>query len=66
MELIVNSVRIKITPTANVQVIGGILGMNQYVPLKIKQSDYIKSIFQMYNLYADTDVDQPNKLIHRT
>ena len=65
VELIVNSVRIKITPTANVQVIGGILGMNQYVPLKIKQSDYIKSIFQMYNLYADTDVDQPNKLILR-
>jgi hypothetical protein len=65
VELIVNSVRIKITPTANIQVIGGILDINQYVPLKIKQSDYIKSIFQMYNLYADTDVDQPNKLILR-
>ena len=65
VELIVNSVRIKITPTSNVQVIGGILDINQYVPLKIKQSDYIKSIFQMYNLYADTDVDQPNKLILR-
>ena len=65
VELIVNSVRIKITPTANVQVIGGILDINQYVPLKIKQSDYVKSIFQMYNLYADTDTDQPNKLILR-
>jgi hypothetical protein len=65
VELIVNSVRIKITPTANIQVIGGILDINQYVPLKIKQSDYVKSIFQMYNLYADTDVDQPNKLILR-
>ena len=61
----VNSLRVRILPTANIQVIGGILGMNQYVPLKIKQSDYIKSIFQMYNLYADTDVDQPNKLILR-
>jgi hypothetical protein len=65
VELIVNSVRIKITPTANIQVIGGILDINQYVPLKIKQSDYVKSIFQMYNLYADTDVDQPNNLILR-
>jgi hypothetical protein len=46
-------------------VIGGILDINQYVPLKIKQSDYVKSIFQMYNLYADTDVDQPNKFILR-
>jgi hypothetical protein len=65
VELIINSVRIKILPTANVQVIGGILDINQYVPLKIKQSDFVKSIFQMYNLYADTDVDQPNKLILR-
>ncbi|CAB5223723.1 hypothetical protein UFOVP392_5 [uncultured Caudovirales phage] len=65
VELIVNSVRIKILPTANVQVIGGILDINQYVPLKIKQSDFVKSIFQMYNLFADTDVDQPNKLILR-
>jgi hypothetical protein len=61
----VNSLRVRILPTANIQVIGGILDINQYVPLKIKQSDFVKSIFQMYNLYADTDVDQPNKLILR-
>jgi hypothetical protein len=63
VELIVNSVSIKITPTANVQVIGGLLEIDQYVPLKIKQSDFIKSIFQMYNLFAETDINQPNKLI---
>lgn len=61
----VNSLRVRILPTANIQVIGGILDINQYVPLKIKQSDFVKSIFQMYNLFADTDVDQPNKLILR-
>ena len=65
VELIINSVRIKILPTANVQVIGGILDINQYVPLKIKQSDFVKSIFQMYNLFADTDVDQPNNIVLR-
>jgi hypothetical protein len=63
VELIVNSIRIKILPTANIQVIGGILDINQYVPLKIKQSDFVKSIFTMYNLYVDIDTDQPNKLI---
>jgi hypothetical protein len=63
VELIVNSIRIKILPTTNVQVIGGILDINQYVPLKIKQSDFVKSIFTMYNLYVDIDTDQPNKLI---
>ena len=65
VELIINSVRIKILPTANVQVIGGIMDINQYVPLKIKQSDFVKSIFQMYNLFADTDVDQPNNIVLR-
>ena len=59
----VNSLRIRILPTANIQVMGGILDINQYVPLKIKQSDFVKSIFTMYNLYVDIDTDQPNKLI---
>jgi len=63
--LTINSLRINILPTSTVEVIGGILDINQYVPLKIKQSDFVKSIFQMYNLYVDIDVDQPNKLIFR-
>lgn len=61
--LTINSLRIRILPTQNVQVIGGILDINQYVPLKVKQSDFVKSIFQMYNLYVDIDPNQPNKLI---
>lgn len=61
----INSIRIKILPTQNIQVIGGTLAIGQYVPLKIKQSDFIKSIFQMYNLYAEVDTDQPNKLTLR-
>lgn len=63
--LTINSLRIKILPTQNVQVIGGTLAINQYVPLKIKQSDFIKSVFQMYNLYAEIATDQPNKLTLR-
>lgn len=63
--LTINSLRIRILPTPNVQVIGGTLGINEYIPLKIKQSDFVKSIFQMYNLYAEVDTDQPNKLTLR-
>jgi len=63
--LTINSVRIRILPTANLQVIGGTLAINEYIPLKIKQSDFVKSIFQMYNLYAEVDTDQPNKLTLR-
>ena len=62
----VNSLRIKILPTANLNVIGGILDVNQYVPLKVKQSDFVKSIFTMYNLFADIDPDQPTKLLLKT
>ena len=63
--LTINSLRIRILPTQNVQVIGGTLAINEYIPLKIKQSDYIKSIFQMYNLYAEINIDQPNTLTLR-
>jgi hypothetical protein len=41
--------------------------VNDYVPQKIKQNDFIKGIFNMYNLYVDVDKNQPNQLnlIHR-
>lgn len=39
--------------------------MNQYVPVEIKQSDFVKSIFQMYNLYVEQDIDNPYNLILR-
>jgi hypothetical protein len=55
--------RVEIIPNSNTQPIGGFLTMNQYVPQKIKQSDFVKSIFQMYNLFADVDPNQPNNII---
>lgn len=56
-------IRAEITPNSNTQPIGGFVTMNQYVPQKIKQSDFIKSIFTMYNLFADVDPEQPNNII---
>lgn len=56
-------IKVEIVPNSNTPVISGFLSMNEYVPLKIKQSDFVKSIFQMYNLYIEVDTDQPNKLI---
>jgi hypothetical protein len=55
--------RLEILPNSNTQPIGGFLTMNQYVPQKIKQSDFVKSIFQMYNLFIDVDPSAPNNLI---
>lgn len=33
-----------------------------FVPKNIKQSDYLKSIFTMFNLYAEVDKDKPTQL----
>lgn len=52
-----------VTPSSNINGFGGLLQMNNYIPKKIKQSDFVKSIFTMYNLYTEIDPDNPNKLI---
>ena len=67
MHVVVTSINISITPSNNIVAIGGIIDVNDYVPQKIKQNDFIKGIFNMYNLYVDVDKNQPNQLnlIHR-
>lgn len=59
------SINMVILPSQNVQTTGGTLIMNSYVPVEIKQSDFVKSIFQMYNLYVEQDIDNPYNLILR-
>ena len=39
--------------------------LNNFIPKKIKQTDFIKSICLMYNLFADEDPTDPNKIIYR-
>jgi hypothetical protein len=58
-------IKVEIVPNSNTAVISGFLNMNEYVPQKIKQADFVKSIFQMYNLFADVDPAQPNNIILR-
>ena len=42
---------------------GAVLNVNQVVPPKVKQKDFVKSVFQMYNLYVEVDPTEPNNLI---
>jgi hypothetical protein len=37
--------------------------LDNYVPKQIKQSDFIKSIFTMYNLFIEVDKNNPKQLI---
>jgi hypothetical protein len=57
------SLNVDIVPTNNIQLIGGTQIVNDFIPQKIKQSDFVKAIFQMYNLYAYPNTNQPNELI---
>ena len=57
------SINLTIRPSDNIPLNSGITTMNNFVPEKIKQSDFIKSIFMMYNLYATANPDNENNLI---
>jgi hypothetical protein len=60
-----STINMVILPSNNIQVSGSSLIMNQYVPVEVKQSDFVKSILQMYNLYVEQDVNNPYNLILR-
>lgn len=36
--------------------------IKQYIPQKVKQSDFIKSIFTMFNIYVEVDVNNSKRL----
>lgn len=67
LSLTINSADITITPSSNIVAIGGTIDVNDYVPKKIKQNEFVKGIFNMFNLYVEVDKSQPNmlNLIHR-
>ena len=63
IDLDITNFDVTIRPSDNIPLNSGITTMNTFVPEKIKQSDYIKSIFMMYNLYATADPNNENNLI---
>jgi hypothetical protein len=63
LQAVITNIQLSIVPNSSVYTIGGTIDVNDYVPKKIKQSDFIKGIFNMYNIYAQVDSVQPNKLL---
>ena len=59
----ITSIDLTIQPSDNIPLDSGITTMNTFIPQKIKQSDFIKSIFLMYNLYVTEDPDSQTNLI---
>ena len=64
-QIVVNSIEM----TANLSVqqlgFGQTVDVNNYIPRKIKQKDFVKSICMMYNLIVEPDKDNPNKLVYK-
>ena len=52
--------------SSNTLAVGTVLNMNQFVPDKIKQKDFVKSIFQIFNLFVEIDANNTNTLILKT
>jgi hypothetical protein len=63
IQAVISNIQISIVPSSTIYAIGGTIEVNDYVPKKIKQSDFIKGIFNMFNIYAQVDSSQPNKLL---
>jgi hypothetical protein len=63
IDLDITSFDVTIRPSDNIPLNSGITTMNSFIPEKIKQSDFIKSIFMMYNLYATSDPQSETNLI---
>lgn len=57
------SLSVKILPSSDILGYGAVINMNNSVPNKVKQADFIKSLFTMYNLYTEQDTDVPNNLV---
>jgi len=62
-EIVFNSINIKLLPSSSIVGYGAVIDMNNSVPNKVKQADFIKSLFTMYNLYTEQDPDVANNLI---
>lgn len=59
------SLKMTVSLDASTVVYGFPINPNSYIPKKIKQSDFIKSICLMYNLFVETDPNDPNRLIYK-
>jgi hypothetical protein len=62
----IKSAVLKIRESGNYGIaLNGTQDLNYYIPAKINQGDFIKSICTMFNLYCESDPSVPNRLIYK-
>lgn len=62
-ELEITSVELVIEPSMSELAFGQMVYMNDFIPKKVKQSDFIRSIFTEHNLMIQVDQFNSNKLV---
>lgn len=62
---LLTDLRVSILPSSDILEFGATVELNDFIPKQIKQKDFIKSICQMYNLYPEPSVDNPNKIVYK-
>jgi hypothetical protein len=62
----INSYKITVAPAVeNSLLLGAPVDLNLFIPQQIKQSDFLKSICTMYNLYVEQDPNDQYRLIYK-
>jgi hypothetical protein len=59
----VSELTMNIQPSTNILATGSSVEMNNFIPKKIKQRDFVKGILSMFNLFVEIDKTAPNNLI---
>ena len=62
----ITNIRVVIRQKSQTLLIGQMARLNNYIPKNIKQSDFLKGIYQMFNLYPQTDEIDDRKIIYKT
>lgn len=59
----IKNIYIEVSPSVSSLGYGSMIYVNDFIPKKVKQSDFIKAIFTLNNLYVDIDQFNASKLI---
>jgi hypothetical protein len=62
----VNSIKIRIVPSGESLGFSFPVVMNDFIPANIKQSDFLKSLFTLFNLFVIPNIDNPKDIILMT
>lgn len=62
----IKSLSLRIVPNAQTLAYSMPVLMKNFIPKKIKQSEFLKSIYMMYNIFVEVDPENSKKLIYKT